>query len=929
MSTSQTELKTLQAEIADLRQRLAGLPKEQIDTILQPYLEREAALTIEVAKIGNVGSQTTIAQGTDNTVLGPNAINIQGDNIHVTQLIRATKTDLSAEELRTQIGHYLNWLIETSGTLELRGIRRQGEQVVQLALDTVYVPLAARRGVSGSALFGRQEEETHHRSRRSKSGELEDAVLEATGSGHIHLDQLLAQGRRLIISGGPGCGKTTVLLHLAWAMGYALAHNDPAFAAQKIGHDPKKRLLFPISLPLSRYAAHLRKLTGDGISDPEERTLATFISRYLIEQQAGVRLPRDFYDQLLASGRQILLLLDGLDEVPTEQERILVRQAIENLVAGRDQLTVIVTCRSAAYKGRVALGRGFREIDVLPLSDNHLSALIHNAYRAIEISNPAQAERRASELLDSITKLEAQRRARMGERAEPLVTSPLLVRMLLIVHVSERRLPDRRAELYQKATEVLIAPDYNPDEQVALDIAHFVGDFAKHLSLVQYLAFHMHQRGNQKRDAEDQQGREIEEDDLITLLNEPTAGFQAVKKPFITTTRERGTLMEERFGLYRFIHLSFQEFLVARYIAEIIRDDGGQAAMLDFLLAEDRLLDSWWREPILLIIGYLSIDKHTSATRFAHTLLNLSHTHPYLSPDLHWAAAELAAVAVNEWTDADPALRAAAAEKIVDLIGNIPAEQPPSTPGLRARVGIALAQLGDPRPGVVDIDQLPFCYVPPGPFMMGKGREDKEHYQQDCLDYGYWIARYPITFGHFRAFMDDNGYFTAEWWPEAIAVDYWTPRGYRDKYNAPRDTYDLNHPVVKLSWYEALAFTRWLNARWTDRLPAGYQLRLPTIAEWEKGARGGLEIPKKPVIRTLHQTNPNEQGNQPHRLLDTGHLEMEANRFPHRNYPWPTPITPQHANIEESNIGQPSTVGLFPAGQTHLWPAFDMIGNVI
>ncbi|MCB9108704.1 MAG: hypothetical protein H6633_31315 [Anaerolineales bacterium] len=40
------------------------------------------------------------------------------------------------------------------------------------------------------------------------------------------------------------------------------------------------------------------------------------------------------------------------------------------------------------------------------------------------------------------------------------VTSPLLVRMLLVVHYSERRLPDQRAELYMKATDAILLPEY-------------------------------------------------------------------------------------------------------------------------------------------------------------------------------------------------------------------------------------------------------------------------------------------------------------------------------------------------------------------------------------------------------------------------------------------------------------------------------------
>ena len=70
-------------------------------------------------------------------------------------------------------------------------------------------------------------------------------------------------------------------------------------------------------------------------------------------------------------------------------------------------------------------------------------------------------------------------------------------------------------------------------------------------------------------------------------------------------------------------------------------------------------------------------------------------------------------------------------------------------------------------------------------------------------------------------------------------------------YNLP------NHPAVGVIFYEALAFTRWLSQRW------GVLVRLPTEAEWEKAARGGLRIPAQPIIRIASEVatlpaNPND-----------------------------------------------------------------------
>ena len=75
--------------------------------------------------------------------------------------------------------------------------------------------------------------------------------------------------------------------------------------------------------------------------------------------------------------------------------------------------------------------------------------------------------------------------------------------------------------------------------------------------MAQHLAFHMHQQG---RD----QGREIEELALKKALREE-ADFKPRIDDFLGDARQRGSVLEERDGAYRFIHLALQEFLVARY----------------------------------------------------------------------------------------------------------------------------------------------------------------------------------------------------------------------------------------------------------------------------------------------------------------------------------------------------------------------------
>lgn len=449
----------------------------------------------ELEELGNLQKFEATMRGV--TVGGDirESVVLTGDNNSVNYVVNQylARSDRAANlvELSHEIGNYVAWVRERYGTIELRGIKREGQQVVQLPLEAVYIPLEAEV----FELFARDAGTSFG----SKS----------RWPGSIELSGVLGQGNRVIITGGPGSGKTTVLQHIAWVLAAAISSDNVALAEEKLGLQDS--LPIPIFVPLSAYAGSLRQLPAT--SDPHECTLAAFITRYLVEKQSSFGLPLDFFHQLLSSGKGVILLLDGLDEVPNENDRARVREAIEDLVSGRDEIRVVVTCRTAAYKDRSALGKGFHEVRVRPLDDKHIKALVQQAYGHLHRHDPKTCQKKIEELLQGIRNLEEERGRRLGTAADRLVTSPLLVRMLLVVHFSERRLPDQRAELYMKATDAMLLPEYSLDQEVASRIGGMVGGSREmHRDLLQHLAFNMHRQG-------DSQGREIDEDNLRKLLS--------------------------------------------------------------------------------------------------------------------------------------------------------------------------------------------------------------------------------------------------------------------------------------------------------------------------------------------------------------------------------------------------------------------------
>jgi formylglycine-generating enzyme required for sulfatase activity len=130
---------------------------------------------------------------------------------------------------------------------------------------------------------------------------------------------------------------------------------------------------------------------------------------------------------------------------------------------------------------------------------------------------------------------------------------------------------------------------------------------------------------------------------------------------------------------------------------------------------------------------------------------------------------------------------------------------------------------------------LTFVFVPGGTFKMGSPEGqgfDEEHPPHDVTVESFWIGQTEVTNAQYKYFVEAGGYTERNWWTDSgwqwreenkrIEPAYWRA----EQWNQP------DYPVVGVSWYEAVAYTRWLSAT------TGLTIRLPTEAEWERAARG-------------------------------------------------------------------------------------------
>ncbi len=110
---------------------------------------------------------------------------------------------------------------------------------------------------------------------------------------------------------------------------------------------------------------------------------------------------------------------------------------------------------------------------------------------------------------------------------------------------------------------------------------------------------------------------------------------------------------------------------------------------------------------------------------------------------------------------------------------------------------------------------LEFVYVAPGSFQMGSknGGSEEKPVHAVRISRGFWLGKYEVTQAEYEAVVGTN----------------------------PSSFKGARNPVETVSWNDASAFCAKLTEREraAGRLPAGYEYRLPTEAEWEYAARGG------------------------------------------------------------------------------------------
>jgi predicted NACHT family NTPase len=372
---------------------------------------------------------------------------------------------------------------------------------------------------------------------------------------------LVAEHSKLMILGKPGSGKTTFLQYIA------LQCNQGKY----------KRDLIPFFI-------QLRILTSE---TPDEEDFS-FLN-YIVHQCQASGLSKNQAIALLQEGK-ILLLLDGLDEIPQKDSDTIYRQ-IDLFSQDFYKNHIIITCRTAAANYHF---RGFSYVEIADFKQEQIDSFTRKWFTATA-DNEAEGILKAEQFLEQLGRPENQPIRELG-------ITPILLNLICSVFKERSSFPTKRAKLYQAGLDILLQR-WDRARGIQRDRVYRYLSLPDKIKLLCQIAIVTFEQENYF--FESSEILPIIEDYLRNSPNSTTdpetlwLDSEAVLKAI---ELQHGLLVERARDIYSFSHLTFQEYLTAR---KIIASPDRQTLDRDLQKLASHTVDNRWREVIFLTVSML------------------------------------------------------------------------------------------------------------------------------------------------------------------------------------------------------------------------------------------------------------------------------------------------------------------------------------
>ncbi len=410
---------------------------------------------------------------------------------------------------------------------------------------------------------------------------------EKSGEDVVNPLELLSPGRRSVILGDPGSGKSTLVKFLALAGIYPNLK-------RKYRTRTDERL--PVVVILREYAERLR----------ENKNLA--LLDYLHEAVRADFCPGgvapDFFKFYLIAGRA-LLFFDGLDELPSPQMKEIVRDRVNSLAASFPGNSFLITSREVGYDEIRFDDRAYNHFRVAPLAMPQIQAFVEDWY-AVRLEHRAERGEHVEDLLRILNDPDQ-------EALRTLAKNPLLLTILTLVHRIDAVLPDQRVVLYQKCTETLLVTWHDWKYRQA---GHQKNKREERYNRrrMEAIAHWMHGRASKGKDGQRALAPYPELHGFLTGHIEdkekipPDLDAEDLAEEFLRFVKEKaGLMIEAGDRQYSFIHLTFQEYLTAVHIQNRAEKEGIAGV---WRAIRKPCRQSSWHEVVRLLISGLQLDEN-------------------------------------------------------------------------------------------------------------------------------------------------------------------------------------------------------------------------------------------------------------------------------------------------------------------------------
>lgn len=242
---------------------------------------------------------------------------------------------------------------------------------------------------------------------------------------NIPIEFLFTLNNHLVIIGNPGGGKSLLVKAIMCSLIQNSFLDFKKFDAKD---------LLPFRIELRKYLSYKKD---------KKLSLIEYISYMLMHEYSTPSISTDVVTQLI-TGKRTIVLFDGLDEIFDINDRVGVRNDIENFIANYNCAYSITTSRTIGYDEVALDSDKFFRVNVNKFTNAQIEDYVNKWYN-IEEANKHIREREISEFMQKIDNVDFE-----------LVSNPLLLSLIVILYRNNLKLPESKLEIYKSCTSTLV-----------------------------------------------------------------------------------------------------------------------------------------------------------------------------------------------------------------------------------------------------------------------------------------------------------------------------------------------------------------------------------------------------------------------------------------------------------------------------------------